>query len=86
MLVSTVSALRGNIKKAFEEVTDSSEPMLVANRRDPGRNVVIVPQSDWESISETLRIYENPEYHEALLRRVKEAKAGKTETHQLLDA
>lgn len=58
--------------------------MLVTNRHDSSRNVVIVPQSDWESISETLHVYENPDYHDMLLARAADVHNGKTEKHALL--
>ncbi len=77
------SAFRRNLKSYLRSTRDDAEEILVTNN-DPSENVVVVNLRDWESIQETLRIYENEPLHEKLLRGKAEVLAGSTEGHPLV--
>lgn len=49
---------RKHLSESVEEVCDTGEPLTVT--RADGRNVVIVPASEWSAVQETLHLKASP--------------------------
>ena len=83
MLVETFSNARNNLKATFDRVVSSRAPMKIARQR--GENVVVVSESEWESIEETLHLLSSPRNAERLLEAIRGLEAGEGEEHELID-
>ena len=58
MAAMSATALRNDIYNVIEEVNETSEPVFITNRR--GSSAVLLSESDWRSIEETLYINSIP--------------------------
>jgi antitoxin YefM len=84
MLVETFTNTRNNLKAIFDRVVESRAPMKIARQR--GENVVIVSESEWESIEETLYLLSSPANAARLLEAVRGLEAGEGEEHELIES
>ena len=50
---------RKDLKSYLRRVNDDADMLLVTNK-DPHDNVVVMSADDYESLMETLRVYQNP--------------------------
>lgn len=82
MKTLTYSALRNNLAKAIEEVTQDHAPILIT--RQKGVAAVLVSLEDFESWQETAYLMRNPTNAAHLRRGVAQVKAGKTRRRKLL--
>ncbi|MHB8624485.1 MAG: type II toxin-antitoxin system Phd/YefM family antitoxin [Sulfuricaulis sp.] len=82
MKTLTYSALRNNLAKAIEEVTQDHAPILIT--RQKGVAAVLVSLEDFESWQETAYLMRNPANAAHLRRGIVQVKAGKTRRRQLL--
>lgn len=80
----TYSSFRQNLKANMRAVRDDADVILVTNN-DPSENVVVMSQRDYESMMETLRIYENTYLFDKIMRGEEEIAAGNYSQHDLLD-
>ena len=64
MASMSATALRNDIYNVIEEVNETSEPVLITNKR--GRSAVLLSESDWRSIEETLYINSIPNLASAI--------------------
>ena len=80
----TYSAFRNNLRSYMDRARDSAEALLVTSS-DPTSNVVVMSSRDYDSLMETVRIYENPYLRDKIVRGMEQARAGKTPTHELTD-
>lgn len=75
-----------NVSKSFEglyeKVNDEFEPLAVVNK-NPDEDIVVVSKSEWDSIQETLRIVQNKELSDKVLRGMTQVRAGETQEHAL---
>jgi antitoxin YefM len=78
------STFRNNLKSYMEKTRDNAETLLVTSN-DPSNNVVVMNARDYESLMETVRIYENPYLHEKILRGMQQVREGRMTEHELLD-
>ena len=62
--------------------TDEFEPLAVVNK-NPDEDIVVVSKSEWDSIQETLRIVQNKELSDKVLRGMAQVRAGETQEHAL---
>lgn len=82
MRAITYSSFRNNLKENIRRIREDAEPLLVTNK-DAEDNIVVMNQSDYDSLMETLRIYRNPAMYEKILRGMRQAQHGDLhETHQ----
>lgn len=82
MRAITYSSFRNNLKENIRRIREDAEPLLVTNK-DAEDNIVVMNQSDYDSLMETLRIYRNPAMYEKILRSMRQAQHGDLhETHQ----
>lgn len=84
MRAITYSSFRNNLKENIRQIREDAEPLLVTNK-DAEDNIVVMNQSDYDSLMETLRIYRNPAMYEKILRGMRQAQHGNLHEHGLLD-
>lgn len=82
MKTLTYSALRNNLAKAIEEVTQDHAPILIT--RQKGVAAVLVSLEDFESWQETAYLMRNPANAAHLRRGIAQVKDGKTRRRKLL--
>ena len=63
--MSTLSATeaRANLYRVIDETAESHEPVLITSKRN---NAVLVSESDWNSIQETLYLLSIPRMRESI--------------------
>ena len=84
MRTITYSAFRQDLKSEMQRCRDDAETLLVANR-DETENVVVMNARDYDALMETIRIYENPQLHDKVLRGLEQLRAGKGSIKELID-
>ncbi|PAU70043.1 prevent-host-death protein [Bifidobacterium italicum] len=84
MRAITYSSFRNNLKESIRQIREDAEPLLVTNK-DAEDNIIVMNQSDYDSLMETVRIYRNPAMVEKILRGMRQAQHGDLHEHGLLD-
>ena len=84
MQAITYSAFRQNLKKHMRNVRDDADTILVTNN-DPSENVVVMSQRDYESLMETVRVYENPYLRDKLDRGMAQVARGDVSVHEIIE-
>ena len=79
----SISETRANLKAVMDRVVADRVPVTI--RRRGGENVVMVSQSDWEALEETLYLLGSRRNAERLLEAVRGLEAGGGEEHELID-
>lgn len=79
------STFRNNLKSYMKRTRDDADTLLVTNT-DPEDNVVVMNVRDYNSLIETMRIYNNPYLKEKLDRSIAQLSSGRGATHDLLEA
>ena len=84
MLMEAVvySTFRNHLKDYMKKVNDEFEPLAVVNK-NPDEDIVVVSKSEWDSIKETLRIVQNKELSDKVLRGMAQVRAGETQEHAI---
>jgi antitoxin YefM len=72
---------RANLKAVMDRVVADRMPVTIRRR---GENVVMVSQSDWEAMAETLYLLGSRANAEELLESIAELDAGKGEERELI--
>jgi iron complex outermembrane recepter protein len=83
MQVETFSRARANLKAVMDRVVADHVPVTIA--RQSGENVVMVSESDWASIEETLHLLSSPRNAARLMEAVQGLEAGGGEEHELIE-
>lgn len=83
MHMLSFSDARANLKNAMDRVVADKAPLAITRQRAEG--VVMIAQSEWESIQETLYLLQSPANARALLDSIAELDAGKGEEHELIE-
>jgi len=81
MIATTSSNLRENQKHYFDRVVEDCETLIVTRRGD--ENVVVISQSEWESLQETLYLMSSKANRERLEASMAHAEAGMLDEHEL---
>lgn len=84
MQAVTYSSFRRNLKAHMRAARDDADTILVTNN-DPSENVVVMSQRDYESLMETVRIYENPYLYDKLRRSMEQARHGDFSVHDIVE-
>lgn len=84
MQAVTYSAFRRDLKAHFRATRDDADVILVTNN-DPSENVVVMNQRDYDSLMETLRVYENPYLYHKLLDSREQMRRGNITIHDLVE-
>ena len=79
----TISDTRANLKAVLDRVVADKAPVSIA--RAKGEGVVIISQSEWNSIEETLYLLQSPRNAERLLEAIRGLEAGEGEEHELIE-
>ena len=84
MRAITYSEARENLKSAIDQVVSDSAPTMIVRRKGQ-EGAVLVSESEWASIEETLHLLRSPANAKALLDSIAELDAGKGIERDLID-
>jgi|GEM_PF-183044 len=76
MSIVTYSYARQNLAKLMDEVERDSAPVVISRQRKRGA-AILVSESEWNSIQETLYLLSSPENARQLRKGMAELNAGK---------
>lgn len=76
MASTTYSNFRKNLKYFMDKVIDDSGS-LVITRQGKDENVVLIPESEWDSIQETLYVMSDPVIMEGIQQGKKDVEEGR---------
>ena len=82
-MIATYSDFRQKLKSYLDEVFESKSPLFVT--RTKGENIVVLSESDYESIMETFHLLKSPRNAERLQRAVEQYEKGKGEVKLLIE-
>lgn len=83
MKVINFSEARNHLKSVLDEVVESGNYTLIS-RRD-SENVVIMSLDQFNGLMETVHLLKSPTNAAHLAESITQYRAGKTETHELID-
>ncbi len=83
MLIATYSDFRQNLKTYLDEVFKSKSPLFVT--RTKGENVVVLSQTDYNSIMETFHLMSSPQNATRLQNALNEYQKGLGQEQQLIE-
>ena len=83
MHMLSFSDARANLKSAMDRVVADKAPLAITRQRAEG--VVMISQSEWDSIQETLYLLQSPKNAERLIEAVRGLEAGEGEEHELIE-
>ncbi|MCX8474257.1 MAG: type II toxin-antitoxin system prevent-host-death family antitoxin [Sphingomonas sp.] len=82
MQTLSVSETRANLKAVLDRVVADKAPVQIV--RPKGEGVVLVSQSEWEGMQETMHLLSSPANAKRLLDGIKGLDAGLGEEHELI--
>jgi antitoxin YefM len=83
MRAISYSEARENLKSVIDRVVADRDPIAITRQR--GEGAVLVSESDWASIEETLYLLHSPANAARLLDAVRGLEAGEGEEHELIE-
>ena len=83
MQILSVSETRANLKAVLDRVVAERAPTYI--KRPKGENVVMIAESEWEGLQETLHLLSSPKNAERLLGAVRRMDGGSGEEHELIE-
>lgn len=83
MRTETFSNTRANLKSVMDRVVADHAPVKITRQKAEG--VVMVSESDWESMEETLHLMSSPKNAERLLTAIRGLEAGRGVVRELPD-
>jgi antitoxin YefM len=82
-MITTYSDFRLKLKSYLDQVFVSKTPLFVT--RTKGENIVVLSESDYESLMETFYLLKSPKNAERLLRAVGDFEQGRSEAKALIE-
>jgi len=82
-MITTYSDFRQKLKKYLDEVCESNSPLFVT--RAKGKNIVVLSESDYESIMASLYLLKSPKNAERLQQGIEQYQQGKAQPRNLLE-
>jgi antitoxin YefM len=79
----SISDTRANLKAVLDKVVADKAPIAIARRK--GEGVVMISQSEWQGIEETLYLLSSPTNAKHLMEGIAELDAGRGEEHELIE-
>jgi antitoxin YefM len=83
MKAISYSEARENLKSVIDRVVADRAPIAITRQR--GEGAVLVSESEWASIEETLYLLRSPANARALLDAIRGLDAGEGEEHELIE-
>jgi antitoxin YefM len=83
MRAISYSEARENLKSVIDRVVADRMPIAITRQR--GEGAVLVSESDWASIEETLYLLRSPKNAARLLDAIRGLDAGEGEEHELIE-
>ena len=83
MQAISYSEARENLKSVIDRVVADHAPIAITRQR--GEGAVLVSESDWASIEETLYLLRSPANARELLAAIRGLKTGQGEEHELIE-
>jgi len=83
MQTLSTSEARANIKAVMDRVVADKAPIAITRQR--GEGVVMIAQSEWDSIEETLYLLSSPANAKHLLEGMAQLDVGNGEEHELIE-
>lgn len=83
MQTISYSEARENLKSVIDKVVADRAPIAITRQR--GEGAVLVSQSEWASIEETLYLLRSPANAKRLLEAVRGLENGEGEEHELIE-
>ncbi|KAE8128380.1 MULTISPECIES: type II toxin-antitoxin system Phd/YefM family antitoxin [Bifidobacterium] len=78
------SNFRKDLKSYMRKVNEDSDMLLVTNT-NPDDDVVVMSAADYDSMMETLRVYQNPYLRNKITHGLEQVRQGQVQEHALLD-
>ena len=78
------SAARENLKSVIDRVVEDHAPITITRQR--GESAVLVSESDWSSIQETMYLLSSPANAKRLLQAIEGLEAGQSVERDLIDS
>lgn len=75
---------RRDLKSYLRRVNDDADMLLVTNK-DPQDNVVVMSVDDYDSLMETLRVYQNPGLFDKVRRGMAQVRSDTATAHDLVE-
>ena len=82
MQTLSVSETRANLKAVLDRVVADKAPVQIV--RPKGEGVVMISQSEWEGMQETMHLLSSPANAKRLMDGIKQLDAGRGEEHELI--
>ena len=79
----SITDTRANLKAVLDRVVADKAPIAIS--RPKGEGVVLISQSEWDLMEETLYLLQSPKNAERLLAAIDRLNAGEGEEHELID-
>ena len=83
MRTETFSNTRANLKAIMDQVIADHAPVKITRQKAEG--VVMVSESDWESMEETIHLMSSPKNAERLLDAMRGMEAGRGVVRELIE-
>ena len=78
------SNFRKDLKAYMRRVNEDADTLLVTSS-DPACNVVVIGADDYDSLMETVRVYENPYLRDKVAKGLAEVQGGNIAAHALVE-
>ena len=75
---------RKDLKSYLRQVNEDAD-MLLATNKDERDNVVVMSAADYDSLMETLRVYQNSYLHDKIQRGMDQIRSGDGTPHPLME-
>lgn len=82
MQAVTYSHARENLKAVIDKAINDRAPITIVRQR--GENAVVISESEWASIEETMHLLRSPKNAAVLLEAIRGLDAGEGEEHELI--
>lgn len=83
MQTASYTEARGNFKAVIDRVIDDQDAVLIHRRS--GGNAVLVSESAYNAMMETLHLLSSPANAAALARSIEQFRKGQATTHKLIE-